>query len=170
MPIFIGLHMLKEERSTFKTLCDLEMIVADILIVGSILGPDPRRFKEFHRFHQFSIKAKVTGILEIAIILFLPLPRGMPVVINMFVIIGTLPEADVVDDQLQVAPYCLSDRLQSFELPIDVFIDDNLLHTHLFVLEGFAHGIDPGRGGNLDLKAWEAFPHQIDQVRDTHND
>ncbi len=94
----------------------------------------------------------------------------MAIVVDMFVIIRTLPEADIVDNELQVAAHSVSYRLQGFELTIDMLIDNDLLDSHRFILKGLPHGINPGRGGDLDLEARKTFPHEIDEVRDAHGD
>ncbi len=99
-PVLIGLHMFYEERGSFKSLRDLKMVVTEALIVTEIFRPDPRGFEKFHRVHQFSVKAEVTWILEIAVLILLSAPRGMAIVVDMFEIIRTLPKADIVDDQL----------------------------------------------------------------------
>jgi hypothetical protein len=90
----------QKERGSFKSFCDFKMIVTQILVVRNIFWSDPRGFEKFHRVHQFSVKAEVTWILEIAVLILLSAPRGMAIVVDMFEIIRTLPKADIVDDQL----------------------------------------------------------------------
>jgi hypothetical protein len=102
--------MLEKERGLLKSLGDFEMLVADRFIMGDILWSYPGRFQKLYRVGQFPVKAEVTRILEITVILFLSLPGGVTIMIDMFVIIGTLPEADVVDDQFEIAPDSLPDR------------------------------------------------------------
>jgi hypothetical protein len=50
------------------------MFIAHGFIVADILGPDPGRFQQLHRVHQFSIKAKISRILKITVLLLLSLP------------------------------------------------------------------------------------------------
>ena len=98
------------------------------------------------------------------------LPGGMAIVIDMFIIVGALPEADIVDDQFQIALHRLSDGLEGLEFPVDVFIDDDLLNAHVLILKGLPHRVDPGCGGDLDLQTGKAFSHQIDEVRNADGD
>ena len=101
-PVFISPDMFEEERGPLKSLSDFEMIITDRFIMRDILWPDPGGFQEFHRVRQFSVEAEVAGILEIAVLILFSLPRGMAIMIDMFEVVGTLPEADVVDDQFQL--------------------------------------------------------------------
>jgi hypothetical protein len=89
--IFIGHDIFKKKGSAFKTLCDFEAIVTYCLIVRGILWSDPGRFQELHRIHQFSVKAEITWILKITILIFFSFPRGMAIMIDVFVIIRALP-------------------------------------------------------------------------------
>jgi hypothetical protein len=168
--VLIGPHMLEKEGGPFETLCDFEMLVTDLFIMGDIFRPYPGRFQELYRVGQFAIKAEIAGILEIAVIFFLSLPGGMAIMIDMLVIVGTLPEADVVDDQFEIALEGLSDRFQGFEFPVDMFINDDLLDSHIFILEGFSDRIDTGRGRDLHLQTGKAFSYQIDEIGDAHRD
>jgi hypothetical protein len=136
--------------------------------VADILRPDPGGFQELHGVHQFSVEAKVSWILKITIPIFLSLSRGMAIVIDMFIIIGALPEADVIDDQFQIALHCFSDRLQGFELTVDMLINDDFLDTHVFILKGFPYGVDPGCRGDFHLEAGKTFPRKVHEVGDTH--
>jgi hypothetical protein len=144
--IFIDPDIFKEKRSSLKTLCDFETLIADGFVVLDILRPDPGRLQEFHRVGQFSVKAEISRILKITVLLFLSLPRGMAIVIDVFVIVGALPEADIIDDQFQMTLHRFPDRFEGLELPVDVFINDNFFHPHVFILEGLPYCVDP-RGG-----------------------
>ena len=167
-PVFISLDVLQEKGSSLEALRDFEMIIADILVMGKVLGPYPGGFEELHRFRQLPVEAEVAGILEIAVGFLLALPRGMAVMVDVFKVIGTLPEADIVDDQFQVAFHRLPDGLQGLEFAVDVFINDNLFHSHLLILEGLADRVDPGRGGDFDLQAGKSLSHEIDEVRNAY--
>jgi hypothetical protein len=167
-PVFIGLDVFEEKRRPFEALRDFEMVITDIFVMGKVLGPYPWGFEELHRFRQFPIEAEVAGILEITVGFLLTLPRGMAVMVDVLKIIGTLPEADVIDDQLQVTLHRLPDGLQGFEFAVDVFIDNDLLHSHLLILDGLADRVDPGRGGDFDLQAGKSFSHEIDEVRNAY--
>ena len=101
---------------------------------------------------------------------FFAKPRGMAVVIDMFVIIRALPEADIIEDQFQIAFHRFSDCVKGPELAVDVLVNDYFLHAHVFVLKGFPHGIDPRGRGDLDFETRETCPHQFDQVRKTDGD
>src|SRR4030042_4543249 len=103
--------MFEKKRGAFKTLCDFEMIVAQILIVANIFRPNPGRVQKLHRVHQFSVKAEITRILKVAILILFSFSRGMTVMVDVLIIIGTLPEADIIDDQFEIAFYCFSYRL-----------------------------------------------------------
>jgi hypothetical protein len=96
--VLISSHMLEKERGLLKSLRDFEMLIPDRFIMGNILWPYPGRFQKLCRVSQLPVKAEVTGILEITVVLFFSLPGGMAIMIDMFVIVGTLPEADVVDN------------------------------------------------------------------------
>jgi len=100
---FISPDMFQEKRGPLKTLNDFEMVIPDRFVRRDIFRPDPWRFQELHRVRQFSIEAKVAGILEITIIILLVLSRGMAIMVHMFEVVGALPETDIVDDQLQMA-------------------------------------------------------------------
>ena len=71
--VFVDPDIFKEKRGPLKTLCDLETLIAYGFIVADILGPDPGRFQKLHRICQFSIKAKISRILETAVLLFFSL-------------------------------------------------------------------------------------------------
>jgi hypothetical protein len=43
-PVLVGPHVLEEKGSLLESLRDLETVVAEILIMGDVLRPDPRRF------------------------------------------------------------------------------------------------------------------------------
>jgi hypothetical protein len=163
-PVFIDPDVFKEKRSSFKSLRDFEMLVSDGLIVMDILGPYPWRFQKLYRVRQFSVKAEISWILEVACLVFFAAPRGMAVVIDMFVVIRTLPQADIIQNQLQIALHGLADRFKGFELTVDMLIDDDFFHAHVFVLQGFSHGIDPGGSRDLDFEARKTRPHKLDQV------
>ena len=102
--------------------------------------------------------------------IFFAAPRGMAVMIDMLVIIRTLPEADIIQDQLQIALHGLSDRFKGFKFAVNMLIDDDFFHAHVFVLQGFSHGIDPGGSGDLDFEARKTRPHKLDQVGETDGD
>ncbi len=88
--------------------------------------------------------------------------------IDVFKVIRTLPEADVIDNQFQVTFHRFPDGLQSLEFPVDVLIDDDLFYPHFLILDGLPDRIDPGRRRDFDFQPWEAFSHEIDEVGDTH--
>lgn len=90
--------------------------------------------------------------------------------IHMFEIIGALPETDVVDDQFQITLHGLPDGFEVLKFPVDMFINDDLFHAHVFILEGLSDRVDPGYCGDLDLETWEAFSHQIDKVGNPDGD
>jgi hypothetical protein len=94
----------------------------------------------------------------------------MAIVIDVLVIIRTLPKANIIDDQFQVALDCSSDCLKGLEFSVGVLINDDLLHTHGFVLKGLSHGIDTGSGGGFHFKARETFPDQIDEIGHANDD
>jgi len=108
--VLISFHMLEKERGLLESLRDFEMLVPDPFIMGNIFWPYPGRFQKLYRVGQFPVKAEVTWILEITVVLFFSLPGGVAIMIDMFVIVGTLPEADVVDDQFEIALDGLPDR------------------------------------------------------------
>jgi hypothetical protein len=103
--------MLEKERGLLKSLRDLEMLIADRFVMGNILWPYPGGFQELHRVGQFPVEAEVTRVLEITVVLFFSLPGGVAIMIDVLVIVGTLPEADIVDDQFEIAFDNLTDRL-----------------------------------------------------------
>ena len=94
----------------------------------------------------------------------------MAIVIDVLVIVRALPEADVVDDQLQVALDRFSDRLEGLPLAVDMLIDDDLFSAHLFILEGFPHRIDPCCRRDLHLETRKALSHEVDKVRNADRD
>jgi hypothetical protein len=108
--VLIGFHMLEKERGPLETLRNFEMLVSDRFIMGNILWPYPGRFQKLYRVGQFPVKAEVTRILEITVVLFFSLPGGVAIMIDMFVIVGTLPEADIVDDQFEITLDSFPDR------------------------------------------------------------
>jgi hypothetical protein len=108
--VFISFHVLEKERGLLKSLGDFEMLVPDRLIMGNILWPYPGRFQKLYRVRQLPVKTEVTRILEVTVVFFLSFPGGMAIMINMFVIVGTLPEAYVVDDQFEITSDGLPDR------------------------------------------------------------
>jgi hypothetical protein len=165
MAILISHDMLEEKRGALKALCNFEMIITQFFIMSNILGPDPGGFQQLHRVHQFSIKAEISRILKITVLHLFSLPGGVAVMIDVFIIVGALPEADIINDQFEVALHRLSDRCQVFELTVNVLVNDNFLHPHVFVLERFSHRIDPRRGGDFHLQAGKTFSDQIDQIR-----
>jgi hypothetical protein len=168
--VLIGPYMLEEKRGPLESLCDFEMLITDVFIMGNIFRPYPWGFQELYRIGQFSVKAEVTRILKITVVLFFSFPGGMAIMINMFVIVGTLPEADIVDDQFEITLDGLSDRLQGFELPVDMFVNDDLLDSHIFILQGLSDRIDTGCGGDLHFKAGKSFSHQVDEIGHTDGD
>ena len=133
--ILIGLDVLKKERGPFESLRDFEMVVAQLFIVTEVFRPDPRRFEKLHGIHQFSVEAEIARILEVAVLLFFSRPRSVTIVVDVFKIIRTLPEANIVDNELEVASHRLSDRLKGLKFTVDVLIDDDLFHPHLFHTE-----------------------------------
>jgi len=86
--------------------------------------------------------------------------------IDMLVIVRALPEADIVDDELQIAVHRFTDGLQGFEFTVDMLVDDDLLHSHILILKGFPHRVHTGGGGDLHLEARKTLPDEIDEVRD----
>jgi hypothetical protein len=102
--------MLEKERGLLESLSDFEMLITDRFIMGNILWPYPGRFQKLYRVSQLPVKAEVTRILEITVVIFFSLPGGVAIMINMFVIVGTLPEADVVDNQFEITPDGFPDR------------------------------------------------------------
>src|SRR5512136_1639215 len=49
-----------------------------------------------------------------------------------------------------------------------MFVDDDLLNTHVLVLEGFPDRIDASRGGDLHLQTGKAFSYKVDEVREAN--
>jgi hypothetical protein len=92
----------------------------------------------------------------------------MPIVVDVLIIVRALPEADVIDDQFQMTLHRLPDRFQCFELAVDVLINDDLLHPHVFILEGLSYGIDPRGRGDFYFEARKTFSHKVDQIGHTH--
>jgi len=90
--------------------------------------------------------------------------------INMLVIVGTLPEADIVDDQFEITLDGLSDGLQSLEFTVDMFVNDDFLDSHIFILLGLSDRIDTGCRGDLHFKAGNSFSHQVDEIGHTDGD
>jgi len=85
-PVLISLDMFKKEGGSFKSLRDLEMIITQIFIVGDILRPDPGRFQELYRVRQFSIKAEVTRVLKITVVILLSFAGSMAILRKMLII------------------------------------------------------------------------------------
>jgi len=99
-------------------------------------------------------KGRGTWILEITVIIFFSLLEAC-IMIDMFVIVGTLPEADVVDDQLRL--HLTAFRIvPSFELAIDMFVDNDSSTPHVLVLEGFLTVLTRALW-NLHLQTGKAF-------------
>jgi hypothetical protein len=72
--VLISFHMLEEERGPLESLGDFKMLVPDRFIMGNVFRPYPGRFQKFHRDSQFPVKAEVTRILEITVVIFFSLP------------------------------------------------------------------------------------------------
>jgi hypothetical protein len=108
--VLISFHMLEKERGLLESLRDFEMLITDGFVMGNIFWTYPGRFQKLYGVGQFPVKAEVTRILEITVVIFFSLPGGMAIMIDMFVIVGTLPEADIVDDQFEIALDGLPDR------------------------------------------------------------
>jgi hypothetical protein len=92
----------------------------------------------------------------------------MTIGIDVFVIVGALPEADVIDDQFQIALHRFPNRFEGFELAVDVFVNDNFFYPHVFILEGFSYGVDPCGRGDFYFESRKTFSHEIDQIRNAH--
>jgi hypothetical protein len=71
--VFVDPDIFEKKGSPLKALRDFEALIADRFVVTDIFGPDPGRFQQLHGIDQFSVKAKVSRILKITVLLFLSL-------------------------------------------------------------------------------------------------
>jgi len=166
--VFIDPDIFEEKRRPLETLRDFETLVTDGFIVTDILRPDPRGFQQLHRIGQLSVEAKVSRILKITVLLFLSLSGGMAIVVDVLEVVGTLPEADIIDDQFQMTLHRFPDRFEGFELPVDVFVNDDFFYPHVLVLEGLPYRVDSRDRGDLYFEAGKTFSHKVDQIGNPH--
>jgi hypothetical protein len=92
----------------------------------------------------------------------------MAIVIDVLVVVGTLPEADVIDDQFQMTLHRFPDRLQGLEFPVDMLVNDDFFYPHVFILESFSYCVDPRGGGDLYFEARKTLSHEVDQIGNAH--